>query len=160
MESRSAPSLLALTRQNLPALRKEYAEANACARGAYEIAPAEGDAEVTLFATGSEVEIAVNAKALIDRAGHPARVVSVPCFELFEAESEEYKAELIGRSPVKVAIEAAVRIGWDRFIGPDGIFVGMHGFGASAPYEELYRKFGITAEAAAEAALTRVKAIT
>ena len=159
MESRRAPSLLALTRQNLPTLRTEFVEDNACARGAYEIAAAEGDAEVTLFATGSEVEIALAAKALIDAAGHPARVVSVPCFELFEGESEEYKAETIGDAPVKVAIEAAVREGWDRFIGPDGIFVGMHGFGASAPYEELYKKFGITAEAAAEAALTRVKAI-
>ena len=160
LESRSAPSVLALTRQGLPALRTEFVENNACARGAYEIAAAESDAEVTLFASGSEVEIALAAKALIDAAGHPARVVSVPCFELFEAESEDYKAEIIGNAPVKVAIEAAVRLGWDRFIGPDGIFVGMHGFGASAPYEELYRKFGITAEAAAEAALTRVKAIT
>ncbi len=159
LESRNAPSVLALTRQNLPALRTEFQAANACARGAYEIAAAEGNAEVTLFASGSEVEIALAAKALLDRAGHPARVVSVPCFELFEAESEDYKAEVIGDAPVKVAIEAAVRLGWDRFIGPDGIFVGMHGFGASAPYEELYRKFGITAEAAAEAALTRVKAI-
>ncbi len=160
LESHSAPSLLALTRQNLPLLRTELVDNNACARGAYEIAAAEGDAEVTLFASGSEVEIALAAKALIDAAGHPARVVSVPCFELFEAESEEYMAEIIGEAPVKVAIEAAVRQGWDRFIGPDGIFVGMHGFGASAPYQELYRKFGITAEAAAEAALTRVKAIT
>ncbi len=159
LESRNAPSLLALTRQNLPLLRTEFVENNACARGAYEIAAAEGDAEVTLFASGSEVEIALAAKALIDAAGHPARVVSVPCFELFEAESEDYKAEVIGDAPVKVAIEAAVRLGWDRFIGPDGIFIGMHGFGASAPYEELYKKFGITAEAAAEAALTRVKAI-
>ncbi len=159
LESRNAPSLLALTRQNLPLLRTEFIDNNACARGAYEIAAADGDAVVTLFASGSEVEIALAAKALIDAAGHPARVVSVPCFELFEAESEDYKAEIIGDAPIKVAIEAAVRLGWDRFIGPDGIFVGMHGFGASAPYEELYKKFGITAEAAAEAALTRVKAI-
>jgi transketolase len=158
LESHSAPSLLALTRQNLPLARTQFVENNACARGAYEIAAAEGDAEVTLFASGSEVEIALAAKALIDAAGHPARVVSVPCFELFEAESDDYKAEVIGAAPVKVAIEAAVRTGWDRFIGPDGIFVGMHGFGASAPNEEQYRKFGITAEAAAEAALTRVKA--
>ena len=159
LESKNAPSVLALTRQNLPLLRTEFVDNNACARGAYEIAGAEGDAEVTIFASGSEVEIALAAKALIEQAGHAARVVSVPCFELFEAESEDYKAEVIGEAPVKVAIEAAVREGWDRFIGPDGIFVGMHGFGASAPYEELYRKFGITAEAAAEAALTRVKAL-
>jgi transketolase len=159
MQSHSAPSLLALTRQNLPTLRTEFAEKNACARGAYELRGADGDAEVTIFASGSEVEIAVAAKALIDKAGYPTRVVSVPCFELFEAESDDYRAEVIGNAPVKVAIEAAVRQGWDRFIGPDGIFVGMHGFGGSAPSEELYKKFGITAEAAAEAALTRVKAI-
>jgi transketolase len=159
LTSRHGPSVIALTRQNLAALRRSFTEENPCARGAYEIAPAEGEADVTLFATGSEVEIAVAAKGLIDKAGGSARVVSVPCFELFEAESEDYKAEIIGEAPVKVAIEAAIRQGWDRFIGNDGIFVGMHGFGASAPYEELYKKFGITAEAAAEAALTRLKAL-
>ena len=159
LENRKAPSLLALTRQNLPLLRTEFLEANASARGAYEIAAAKGDAQVSIFASGSEVEIAIAAKALIDKAGYPTRVVSVPCLPLFEAESEDYRAEVIGDAPVKVAIEAAVRTGWDRFIGPDGIFIGMHGFGASAPYEDLYRKFGITAEAAADAALTRVKAI-
>ena len=99
------------------------------------------------------------AKAIIDRAGHSARVVSVPSFELFEAESEDYKAGIIGEAPVKVAIEAAVRQGWDRFIGNDGIFIGMHRFGSSAPYEDLYKKFGITAEAAADAALKRLKAL-
>ena len=111
---------------------------------------------MSIFATGSEVEIAVAAKALIEKAGRSARVVSVPCFELFEAQSAEYKAKIIGNSRVNVAIEAAVRMGWDRFIGNDGIFIGMSSFGASAPYEELYAKFGITAEAAAKAALDRL----
>jgi len=160
LENRTGPSLLALTRQNLPALRREFVEANLCARGAYEVAAADGDAEVSLFASGSEVEIALAAWQAIVRAGHPARVVSVPCFELFEAESADYQAEIVGDAPVNVGIEAAVRLGWDRIIGRDGIFVGMHGFGASAPYKELYQKFGITAEAAAEAALQRLEALS
>jgi transketolase len=159
LNSRHGPSVIALTRQNLAALRREFLEENPCARGAYEIAGADGDADVTLFATGSEVEIAIAAKGIIDQAGHAARVVSVPSFELFEAESEDYKAGIIGEAPVKVAVEAAVRQGWDRFIGNDGIFIGMHRFGSSAPYEELYKKFGITPEAVAEAALTRLNAI-
>jgi transketolase len=159
LENRSGPSLLALTRQNVPALRKEFVAANLCARGAYEIAPADGDAEVSLFATGSEVAIALAAWQTIVAAGHAARVVSIPCFELFEAESDDYKAEIIGEAPVNVAIEAAVRHGWDRIIGRDGIFIGMTGFGASAPYKDLYQKFGITAEAAANAALERLEVL-
>ena len=156
LENDGRPSAMALTRQNLPTLRTEHEEANLCARGAYELAPAKGDAEVTIFATGSEVEIALGAKKLIEAAGHAARVVSVPSFELFADQSVDYQAEIIGTAPVKVAIEAAVRMGWDRFIDADGIFIGMKGFGASGPYEKLYEKFGITAEAAAKAALERL----
>jgi transketolase len=156
LESRETPSIIALTRQNLPAVRTSYSAENLCARGAYELAGADGDAEVSLFATGSEVEIALAAKALIERGGYAARVVSVPCFELFAEQSADYQSEIVGNARVKVAIEAAVRQGWDRFIGTDGIFIGMTGFGASAPYEKLYEKFGITAEAASEAALGRL----
>ncbi len=159
LKRQANPSVIALTRQNLPALRTEFSEANLSGRGAYELAPSRNDADVTLFATGSEVEIAIAAKRLIEEAGKAARVVSVPCFELFDEQSEDYQAEIIGTAPVRVAIEAAVRQGWDRFIGADGIFVGMHGFGASAPYEQLYEKFGITAEAAANAALGRLAAL-
>ena len=107
---------------------------------------------MTIFATGSEVEIALNAKNLLQAHGHSVRVVSVPCFELFEAQDADYQAEIIGTSKVKIAIEAGIRLGWDRFIGVDGIFIGMHGFGASGTIEQLYPHFGITAEAAAEAA--------
>jgi transketolase len=160
LESRETPSIIALTRQNLPAVRTSYSAENLCARGAYELAAADGDAEVSLFATGSEIEIALAAKALIERAGYAARVVSVPCFELFAEQSADYQSEIVGSARVKIAIEAAIRQGWDRFIGTDGIFVGMTGFGASAPYEQLYKKFGITAEAAAEAALGRLAANT
>jgi transketolase len=158
LESHSNPSVIALTRQNLPAVRTEFTSENRTARGAYELAPANSDAEVTLFATGSEVEIALAAKILIERQGYATRVVSVPCFELFEAQSEDYQSETIGNARVKIAIEAAIRQGWDRFIGNDGVFIGMHSFGASAPYEQLYVKFGITAEKTAEAALARLAA--
>ncbi|HEY5817504.1 MAG TPA: transketolase [Mesorhizobium sp.] len=151
LESEKTPSTLALTRQNLPTLRTEHVEENLSAKGAYTLVPAE-DADVTIFATGSEVEIAVNARNLLVGHGHSVRVVSVPCFELFEAQDDAYKAEILGKSKVKIAIEAGIRLGWDRFIGLDGIFIGMHGFGASGEIADLYKHFGITAEAAAEAA--------
>ena len=96
-------------------------------------------------------DIALAAKLLLDRAGHATRVVSVPCFELFEKQSPQYQAETIGRAPVRIAVEAAIRMGWDRFIGADGIFIGMTGFGASAPAGDLYKHFGITADAAVAA---------
>jgi transketolase len=146
LEQTKRPSTLALTRQNLPAVRTDFVEENLCAYGAYELATAEGEAAVTIFASGSEVEIALAARTQLQAHGHPTRVVSVPSFELFEQQSESYKAALIGTAPVKVGIEAAIRLGWDRLIGNDGIFIGMHGFGASAPIEALYKHFGITAE--------------
>ncbi|WP_068313427.1 transketolase [Polycladidibacter hongkongensis] len=146
IEKKQTPSILALTRQNLPSLRPVFEKENLCAKGAYVISDSEQEPQVTLFATGSEVEIAVAAQKQLEGRGIFARVVSVPCVELFEQQSDAYKASIIGASAVKVAIEAGIRQGWDRFIGPDGIFVGMDGFGASAPYKELYEHFGITAE--------------
>ncbi|MGB6118434.1 MAG: transketolase [Mesorhizobium sp.] len=151
LDSKTAPSTLALTRQNLPALRTEYSEENLSAQGAYELVRASDEAKVTIFATGSEVEIAVKARTALEAAGVPTRVVSMPCFELFEAQSASYKAAILGNSPVKVAIEAGIRQGWDRYIGLDGIFIGMDSFGASAPIEKLYEHFGITAEATVKA---------
>lgn len=156
LETPKTPSTLALTRQNLPALRTEYTEENLCRYGAYELAKADGKAAVTIFASGSEVEIALAARATLQAHGHPARVVSVPAFELFEQQSAGYKAAILGDAPVKVAIEAGIRLGWDRFIGTDGIFIGMTGFGASGTIEQLYAHFGITAEAAAKAAEARL----
>ncbi|MBN8942542.1 MAG: transketolase [Rhizobiales bacterium] len=150
------PSVLALTRQNLPQLRTEV-KTNQSAGGAYELVAAEGGkAQVTIFATGSEVEIAVGARKLLADKGVRARVVSVPSLELFLGQPADVRAKVVGEAPVKVAVEAAVRWGWDALIGSDGIFVGMSGFGASAPYKELYKHFGITAEAVAEAALARI----
>ncbi|WP_159587570.1 transketolase [Chelativorans xinjiangense] len=158
LESKKAPSTLALTRQKLEPVRREYQEENLCARGAYELLPAGDEAKVTLFASGSEIEIAVAAKALLEERGHPTRVVSVPCFELFEAQDEDYREAIIGKAPVRVAVEAGIRQGWDRFIGSDGAFIGMTGFGASAPAPDLYKHFGITAEAVVAAAEARLAA--
>jgi transketolase len=156
LEARGRPSVLTLTRQNLPQLRNRFDDENICATGAYEIAGPDGRADVSIFATGSEVSIAVeSAKQLAERSV-AARVVSVPCFELFLEQKEEYRRAIIGDAKVKIGVEAAIRQGWDAIIGSEGIFVGMTSFGASAPYKELYKKFGITAEAITHAALTKL----
>ncbi|QCK86746.1 transketolase [Phreatobacter aquaticus] len=153
LQRTDGPTILALTRQNLPQLRTD-AKANRSAAGAYELIAAEGGkAQATLFATGSEVEIAVAARKLLADKGVRARVVSVPSLDLFLQQSAEDRAKVIGSAGVKVAIEAGIRQGWDAVIGADGLFVGMSSFGASAPYKELYKHFGITAEAAADAVL-------
>jgi len=157
LEHKDGPSVLALTRQNLPQLRREMTTRNLCAAGAYEIAPSiAGQASVSIFATGSEVAIAVEAKKLLDARGVLTRVVSVPCFELLAAADADTRRGVIGDAAVKVGVEAAVRQGWDAIIGADGVFVGMTGFGASAPYKDLYRHFGITPEKVAEAALSQL----
>ncbi|MFL5229794.1 MAG: transketolase [Microvirga sp.] len=153
IERSDGPTVLALTRQSLPPLRTEAGGENRCAAGAYEIAPAEGEAKATLFASGSELEIALAAQKLLSGRGMTARVVSVPSLDLLLAQPEPIRRRIVGDAPVKVAIEAAVRFGWDALIGPDGVFVGMKGFGASAPYKDLYRHFRITAEAVADQVL-------
>ncbi len=153
VERTDGPSLLALTRQNLPQVRKEAGEKNVSAAGAYELSPASGKARATIFASGSEVEIALEAQKLLAEQSFAVRVVSVPSLDLFLSQPESVRARIIGDAPIKVAVEAAVRFGWDAVIGSDGIFVGMSGFGASAPYKDLYRHFGITAEAVAEKVL-------
>ena len=147
------PTVLALTRQNLPQLRTTARSDNPCGQGAYELVAAQGEAKVSLFASGSEVEIAVAAQKQLGERGIASRVVSVPSLELLLAQPAERQKAIIGNAPVKVAIEAAVRWGWDAVIGPNGAFVGMHGFGASAPAKDLYKHFGITAEAAVNAAV-------
>jgi transketolase len=156
LERSRSPSILALTRQNMPQLRLGFEETNRCAAGAYEIVPAEKEAEVSLFATGSEVSIAAEACKLLRERGVSARVVSVPCFELLRERPASERTQIVGRAKVKVAVEAAVRQGWDEIIGSDGAFVGMTGFGASAPYKDLYKHFGITAEKVAETALSNL----
>jgi transketolase len=155
LEARHSPSILALTRQSLPALRLTHVPDNLSARGAYEISPAAGAAAVSLFASGSEVAIAVAAQKLLAGRNVATRVVSVPCMDLFLDQPEAYRRSVIGSAKVRVGVEAAVRQGWDALIG-DGPFIGMTGFGASGPYKALYEHFGITPKAVAEAALARL----
>jgi transketolase len=158
LESKDGPSVLALSRQNLPQLRLGFDEMNRCALGAYELIAAEDDsAVVSIFATGSEVTIAAEAKKLLAARKISARVVSVPCFELLLAAPEAKRAGVIGKARVNVAVEAGVRQGWDAIIGSHGTFIGMTTFGASGPYKEVYQHFGITAEKVAEAALARLE---
>ena len=156
LERTDGPTVLALSRQNLPQLRTSATAANPCAQGAYEIAAAEGGkAKATIFASGSEVEIALAARAQLQDKGIAARVVSVPSLELFLLQPDDVREKIIGTAPIKVGVEAAVRFGWDAIIGPDGGFVGMTSFGASAPAKDLYKHFGITAEAVADAVIKR-----
>jgi transketolase len=150
-----APSVLALTRQSIPALRSDATSENKSARGGYVLAEATGARRVTLIATGSELHLAVNAREMLEQDGIGTAVVSLPCWELFEAQDAAYRGKVLGDG-VRVAIEAAIGFGWERYVGPAGGFVGMSGFGASAPAEELYRHFGITAEAAVAAAKARL----
>ena len=161
LKARASPSALVLTRQNLPQLRAGFTAENRCGAGAYELLPAEGGAaQVSFFATGSEVALAVEARELLAERSVAARVVSVPCFELFERAPVDTRAATIGAAHVRVGIEAAVRQGWDAIIGSDGAFIGMTGFGASAPAKDLYRHFGITAERAAAAALAALTKVS
>ncbi|MCR9193351.1 MAG: transketolase [Hyphomonas sp.] len=142
----TGPSTLALTRQKVKSVRTAHTDDNLSAKGAYVLSDADG-AQAVLIATGSEVEIAMAAQAALADKGVPVRVVSMPSMDLFEQQSVAYQAETLGGDLPKVAVEAGVRFGWDRWIGHDGGFVGMSSFGASAPYQDLYQHFGITAEA-------------
>jgi transketolase len=156
LDAKATPSVLALSRQKVPAVRLVEAGENLSARGAYQLAGAGHPAEVTLFASGSEVSVALDARERLEAQGVGARVVSVPSFELFERQPADYQAAVIGETEVRVAVEAGVRQGWDRFIGEAGVFVGMRGFGASAPDKTLYGHFGITGEAVAAAAKAKL----
>ena len=148
-------SVMALSRQKTPALRSSGGDL--AAKGAYEILPADGLARVTIFASGTEVGVAAAARDLLQAAGTPTRVVSTPCWELFDRQNARYRADTIGRAPVRIAVEAGVQMGWEKFIGATGVFVGMSGFGASAPANTLYAKFGITAEAVFLAAQSKLR---
>ncbi|MGD9868746.1 MAG: transketolase, partial [Hyphomicrobiales bacterium] len=145
-----SPSILALTRQNLPTFRTRHGEENKCARGAYVAVEPRGGRDVTLLATGSEVPLALEAAEMLARKGTRAAVVSMPCWELFEAQPPAYRRKVLGAAP-RVAVEAGVRMGWDKWL-EGGAFVGMSGFGASAPAEQLFEHFGITAKAVAAVA--------
>lgn len=145
------PSVLALTRQNLPQLRGEGDEnwtqsANRCAQGGYRLREAVAERKVVLVATGSEVALAVECAGALEAAGIGADVVSMPCMELFDAQPEAYKAELLPTDALIVSIEAGSTLGWERYTGRSGINIGLDTFGASAPAEDLFAHFGFTAD--------------
>ncbi len=155
LAEKNRPSVLALTRQGLPVLRVAHTDENICAKGGYILAPAEGKRQATIMATGSEVELAMQARTKLQADGIGTAVVSLPSWELFEAQSDAYKREVLGDG-VRVAIEAAGPFGWERYLGANGAFIGMKGFGASGPAPELYKHFGITADAAVQAVKARL----
>jgi len=157
LANQHTPSILSLTRQNLPALRTEYTPENLCARGGYILSPSQGNAQVTLMATGSEVMIAMEAQKLLAAKNISAQVVSMPCWELFDAQPQSYREQVSGKDTLKVAIEAALSFGWERYTGPNGLFIGMCGFGSSAPAPDLYKHFGITAEHVVKAVEDKIK---
>ncbi len=150
------PSLLAFSRQDVPTVRTVHTAENLSARGAYELV-GQADAKITFLATGSEVGIAVAARDILAKEGISSRIVSMPCWALFEEQDAQYRQGVLGPGTVKIAIEAAVRQGWDRYIGAEGAFIGMHSFGASGPAKDVYRHFHITPEAAVEAARAALK---
>jgi transketolase len=156
LQQKDRPSVLALTRQALPTLRTEHKAENLCARGGYILAEAGKPAKVTLVATGSEVMLAMEARAKLEAEGIGARVVSMACTELFDAQDAPYRKSVLDEKTVRVAIEAASPYGWERYVGPDGAVIGINSFGASAPAGDLYKHFGVTAEAAVAAAKQRL----
>ncbi len=162
LEDASRPSLIAFSRQDVPTVREAHTAENLSAKGAYELAGAD-NAQVTFLATGTEVSLALEARAKLAAEGIAARVVSMPCWSLFEEQPLDYRKRVLGPGTVKVAVEAAAREGWDRYIGSElldgegGAFVGMSSFGASGPYKDVYAKFGITADAAVAAAKKLLK---
>ncbi len=149
LENRGRPSLIAFSRQDVPTARTIHTDDNLSAKGAYELV-ADANAKVTLLSTGSEISIALAARELLAKEGIGARIVSMPCWDLFEEQDEGFRSKVLGALP-RVAIEAGARLGWDRYIGADGQFIGMHSFGASGPWKDVYKHFNITAEATVDA---------
>jgi transketolase len=159
LASKTTPSILSLSRQNLPSVRTQYTAKNMCAKGAYILSPTTSHQPptTTIIATGSEIEIALDAQKKLAEKGVSATVVSMPCWELFDAQPQAYKEQVLPKNTLKIAIEAGIKMGWEKYIGENGIFIGMKGFGASAPAPELYKHFGITAEAVVSEVMKRAK---
>lgn len=156
LESQTTPSVIVLTRQNLPLLRLEYDQENLSQKGGY-ILSEDPEAVITLLSTGSEVSIAVKAQEELKKRGILARVVSLPCWRLFDRQEKAYREKVLGLHTVRIAVEAAVPYGWEKYISSEENFIGMNGFGASGPYQELYRHFGITVETVVELATHKLK---
>ena len=140
------PSIIALSRQGCPHLRNTYEEKNKSSLGAYEIKSSDGETQVNLIATGSEVSLAVEVYEELKSDGINSRVVSAPSFELFNKQDNDYIDQTLGQSGLRVGIEASTGLGWHNYLGDKGLFIGMNGFGASAPAEQLYKNFGIDKE--------------
>lgn len=146
VKNRKHPSVIINSRQPLPTIRATYSEENLCARGAYVMADCEGgERQATIFATGSEVALALEARATLQASGVATAVISVPCWELFWQQDKDYRDHIIGRGTARVSVEAATKLGWERFVGEDGGIVGMESFGASGAVGAVFEKFGITA---------------
>jgi transketolase len=146
LQTPKTPSVLALTRQNLPPVRTEGGE-NRCAKGGYRLKAAEAARQVVLVATGSEVAVALDCAKELEAKGIGADVVSMPCLELFQQQDAAFRADLLPADVLKVSVEAGVTLGWERFVGNDGLTIGLDRFGASAPAEVLFKHFGFSAEA-------------
>ena len=155
IDAAKTPSVIALTRQNVPTVRTTHTSENLSAKGGYVLADASDRRRATILATGSEVSIALDARAKLEADGIPTAVVSLPCWSLFDAQPASYRAAVLGEAPI-VSIEAAATFGWERYVGPNGHAIGLRSFGASAPADALYRHFGITAEAVIAAVKQRV----
>ncbi|MGE0180379.1 MAG: transketolase [Sphingomonas sp.] len=156
LRRKDGPSLLALTRQNLPPVRMKVPDENLCARGAYRLRAAAADRRVVLLATGSEVALALDVAESLEDAGIGADVVSVPCWERFDAQDDGYRADLVPADVLAVSIEAGATLGWERYTGRDGLNIGLDRFGASAPAEDLFSRFGFSAEAITPKILERL----
>jgi transketolase len=153
LEHATGPVSLVCARQQLDQLRGDASTENQCRRGGYVLAEADGKRRVTLLATGSEVALAMDARSILQAKSIPTAVVSMPCWELFELQDESYRSLVLGTGTVRVGVEAAMKFGWERWLGHNGAFIGMTGFGASGPADVLYRHFNITADAIVAAAL-------
>ena len=156
LESLNTPTVLALSRHNLPTVRQIHNAENLSAKGAYVLSDSKGQRQVSLLATGSEVTLALAAQKILHDQGIAAAVISMPCWELFDRQPEAYRRSVLGESVVRVAIEAGATFGWEKYVGENGAVVGMQSFGASGPAERLYDHFNITPQAVADLVKARL----
>jgi len=156
LSSEDKPSVLALSRHNLPTVRVEHVEENRSARGAYVLSEPAAERKVTILASGSEVAVALVAQGMLNAIGIATAVVSMPCWELFDQQTSDYRRDVLGVGTLRIAIEAGSKMGWDKYVGEKGVVIGLDSFGASGPAEHVYAYFGITAQAVADVAVARL----